>query len=116
MTGSFMVAGFMTSDEGYFGDPVVNPHEVGVFGELGDDFAHMDPLSLMCYRGDRHKALLESGVHPVGNLIQSIVEVADGESLSEMSAVFIPLPVAVTPGILLVSGFISGHIGGQLAF
>jgi hypothetical protein len=34
-TGSFMVSGFMSSDRGYLGDPVVNPHEVGVFSELG---------------------------------------------------------------------------------
>jgi hypothetical protein len=61
------------------GVPVVNPHEVGVFSELGDDFTRADPLILMCYRGDRHKALLESGVHPVGDLIQGLVEVPDGE-------------------------------------
>jgi hypothetical protein len=99
-----------------FGDPVVNPHEVGVFSELGDDFARSDPLSLMCYHGDRHEALLESGVHPVGDLIQSLGEVPDGESLAETSAVFVPLPIAVTPGILVVSGLISGRVGGQLIF
>jgi hypothetical protein len=98
------------------GDPVVNPHEVGVLNELGDDFTCADPLSLTCYRGDRHKALLESGVHSVGDLIQGLVEVPDGESLSETSAAFVPLPIAVTPGILVVSGLISGCVGGQLVF
>jgi hypothetical protein len=51
------------------GDLVVNPHEVGVFSELGDDFARVNPLSLSCYRGDRHEALLKSGEDPVGDLI-----------------------------------------------
>jgi hypothetical protein len=59
----------MSSDGGYLGDPVVNSNEVGIFDELGDDFAHADPLSLTCYRGDRRKALLGSGAHPFGDLI-----------------------------------------------
>jgi hypothetical protein len=49
-------------------------------------------------------------------LIQSLVEVPDGESLSETSAALVPLPVAVTPGILVVSGLISGCVGGHLVF
>jgi hypothetical protein len=107
-----MVNGFMSSDGGYLGDPIVNHHEVGVFGELGDDFARADPLSLMCYHGDRHEALLKSSVHPVGDLIQGLVEVPDGESLLETYAAFIPLPVAVTPSILVVGSFICGCIVG----
>jgi hypothetical protein len=39
VTSCFVVPDFMSSDGGYLGDPVVNPHEVGVFGELSDDFA-----------------------------------------------------------------------------
>jgi hypothetical protein len=69
----------MSSDEWYLGDPIVNPHEVGVFSELGDDFAHADPLSLSCYRGDRHEVLLRSGVDSVGNLIQNLFEVPERE-------------------------------------
>jgi hypothetical protein len=42
-------------------------------------------------------------VHPVGDLVQSLGEVSDGESLAEMSAPFIPLPVAVTSGVLVIS-------------
>jgi hypothetical protein len=98
------------------GDPVVNPHEVGVFGELDDDFTRVDPLSLTCYHGDRHKALLRSGVHPVGDLIQSLREVPDGEGLSETSALFVLLPVAVTSGVLVVGGFVSGCVGRHLVF
>jgi hypothetical protein len=69
--GSFMVPGFMSSDGGYLGDPIVNPHEVGIFSELGNDFTCADPLSLTCYHGDIHKALLRGGVHPVGDLIHA---------------------------------------------
>jgi hypothetical protein len=111
-----MVSGFMSSDRGHLGDPVVNPHEVGVFSELGDGLTHADPLSLTCYRGDRHEALFGGGVHPVGNLIQSLSEVLDEESLTETSTVFVLLPVAVTPGILVVGSFISGCVGGHLVF
>jgi hypothetical protein len=106
----------MSSDRGYLGDPIVDPHEVSVFNELGDDFSYADPLSLTCYHGDRHEALFGSGVHPVGDLIQSLSEVPDGESLTEKSAVFVPLPVAVTPGILVIGSFINGCIGGHLVF
>jgi hypothetical protein len=53
-----MVSGFVSSDGGYLSDTVVNPREVGVFSELGDDFARAVPLSLTCYSGDRHEALL----------------------------------------------------------
>jgi hypothetical protein len=98
------------------GDPVVNPREVGVFSELGDDFTRGDPLSLTCYHGDRHEALLGSGVHLVGDLIQSLGEVPDGESLSETYPPFVPLPVAVTPDVLVVSGLVRGCFCGHLIF
>jgi hypothetical protein len=55
-------------------------------------------------------------VHPVGDLVQGLVEVLDGEGLLEASAVFVPLPVAVTLGILVISGLVCGCIGGQLIF
>jgi hypothetical protein len=55
-------------------------------------------------------------VHPIGNLIQSHGEIPDGKGLTETSAPFVPLPVAFTSGILVVGGFISGRIGGQLVF
>jgi hypothetical protein len=112
--GSFMVSGFMSSDGGYLGDPVVNPQKVGVFSELGNDFARADPLSLTCYRSDRHGALFGSGVHTVGNLIQSLIEVPDGKSLAETFAAFVYLPVAVTQGFFVVGSFICGCIGVHL--
>jgi hypothetical protein len=55
-------------------------------------------------------------VHPVGDLIQSLIKVPDGEGLSKTSAAFIPLPIVVMPGILVISGLISGHVGGHLIF
>jgi hypothetical protein len=55
-------------------------------------------------------------VHPVGDLIQSLGEVPDGESLSETSAAFVPLPVAITPGILVVSGLIVGALADNSSF
>jgi hypothetical protein len=56
-------------------------------------------------------------VHPVGDLmIQSLGEVPDGESLAKTSMLFVPLPVVVASGILVVSSFISGCVGGQLVF
>jgi hypothetical protein len=53
-------------------------------------------------------------VHLVGDLVQSLGEVPDGESLTEKSTPFITLPVAFTSGVLVVGGFISGRVGGQL--
>jgi hypothetical protein len=55
-------------------------------------------------------------VYPVGDLVQSLGEDLDGESLAEMSASFVPLPVAVTSGVLFVGSFISGCVGEQLVF
>jgi hypothetical protein len=100
-----VVSGFRGSDGEYLGDPIVNPHEVGVFNELGDDLAHADPLGLPCYRGDRHEALLRSGMYPVGNLIQS---------LSETFAPFVPLSVAVTSSVLVTGGLVRRRVGGHL--
>jgi hypothetical protein len=55
-------------------------------------------------------------LHPVGDLVQGLVEFPDAESLLETSTVFVPLPVAFTPGILVISGLVCGCIGGQLVF
>jgi hypothetical protein len=49
-----------------------------VLRELGDDFSCSHPLSLTCYRGDRHEALLWGGVHPVLDLIESLREIPYG--------------------------------------
>jgi hypothetical protein len=44
-------------------DPVVDPHEVSVFRELGDDLSSAYALSLSCDRCDRHDALLRGSVY-----------------------------------------------------
>jgi hypothetical protein len=65
-------------DGRHLSDHVVDSHEVGVLYELGDDFSRAHPLSLTCYRGDRHEALLWGSVHPIFDLIESLREVPDG--------------------------------------
>jgi hypothetical protein len=64
--GAASTSGFVISGGG---DSVVDPHEVGVFSELGDDFTCAVPLGLSCYRYDRHEALLRGGVYPFDDLI-----------------------------------------------
>jgi hypothetical protein len=93
---------------------VVNSHEVGVLRELGDDFCHAHPLSLTCYRGDRHEALLWGSVHPVFDLIKSLCEISYGQGLTEMSAPFVPPSVAFPSGVLVGAGFVCGCVGSQL--
>jgi hypothetical protein len=51
-----MVLVFASSEGRHLSDSVVNSQEVGVLRELGDDFSRAYPLSLMCYRSDRHEA------------------------------------------------------------
>jgi hypothetical protein len=60
-------------------DPVVDSHEVSILRELGDDLSRAHPLSLTCYRSDRHEALLWGGVYPALDLVECFCEVADGE-------------------------------------
>jgi hypothetical protein len=55
-------------------------------------------------------------VHPVGDLVKSLGEILDWESLTETSASFVSLPVAFTSGILVIVGFISERICTQLIF
>jgi hypothetical protein len=65
-TSGFVVRVVTSSGGRYLSDSVVNPHEVGVFRKLGDDFTRAYPLGLTCYRSDRHEALFGGSVHPVG--------------------------------------------------
>jgi hypothetical protein len=109
-----MVLVFTSSGGRRLSDSVVNSHEVGVFHELGDDFTRTYPMSLTCYRRDRHEALFGGGVDPVGNLIESLCEIPYREGFPEMSTSFVALPIALTSGVLVVVGFISRCIGRQL--
>jgi hypothetical protein len=95
-------------------DPVVNSHEVGILRELGDDFSRAHPLSLTCYRSDRHEALLWGSVHPTLNLVKCFREVPDGKGLAETSAPFVPLSVEFTSSVPVVVGLICRCVGRQL--
>jgi hypothetical protein len=109
-----MVLVFASSGGRHLSDSVVDSHEVGVFRELGDDFTHAYPLCLTCYHRDRHEALFGGSVHPVGDLIEGLCEIPYKEGFSEMSTLFVALPVALTSSVLVVVGFISRCIGRQL--
>jgi hypothetical protein len=78
VTCSFVVVGLVGSDGGHLSNSVVNSHEVSVLRELGDDFSRVHPLSLTCYRGDRHETLLWGGVHPILDSVESLCEIPDG--------------------------------------
>jgi hypothetical protein len=106
--------GFVSSEGRHLSDSIVDSHEVGVLRELGDEFSCVHPLSLMCYRGDRHEALFRSSVHPIFDLVKCFCEVPYGKALTETSTPFIPLPIALTSGVLVVAGLICGCIGRQL--
>jgi hypothetical protein len=106
-----MVVGFTSSEGRHLSDSVVDSHEVGVLRELGNDFTCMHPLSLMCYRGDRHEALFGGSVHLAFDLIKYLCEVPYWEAFTETSTSFVPLPIALTSGILVVVGFIRGCMG-----
>jgi hypothetical protein len=109
-----MVLVFANSEGRHLSDSIVNSHEVGVLRELGDDFSRAYPLSLTCYRSDRHEARFGGSVHPAGDLIKGLCEIPYGEGLSEMSALFVALPVALTLGVFVVISFIGECIGRQL--
>jgi hypothetical protein len=114
VTCGFMVVEFTSSEGRHLSDSVVDSHEVGILRELGDDFTRAHPLSLTCYRSDRHEALFGGCVHPVFDLVKGLYEIPYGEGLTETSTPFVLLPVPLTSGILVVVGFISGCIGRQL--
>jgi hypothetical protein len=109
-----MVVRFTSSEGRHLSDSIVDSHEVGILRELGDDFTRTHPLSLMCYRGDRHEALFGGRVHPTFDLIKFLCEIPYGEGFTETSTPFVPLPVALTSGVLIVVGFIRRCIGRQL--
>jgi hypothetical protein len=95
-------------------DPGVDSHEVGVFRELGDDLSRAHPLSLTCYRSDRHEALFWGSVYLALDLVECFCKVADGEGLAETSVPFIPLSAAFTSGVSVGGGLVGGRVGGQL--
>jgi hypothetical protein len=95
-------------------DPVVDPHEVDIFGELGDDLSSAYALSLACDRCDRHEALLRGSVYSALDCFESFREVADGEVFPETPAPFAALPVALESSVSVGGGLVCWCIGRQL--
>jgi hypothetical protein len=95
-------------------DPVVDPHEVSVFSELGDDLSSAYALSLTCDRCDRHKALLRGGMHSALGRLESFRKVADGEVVSEAPASFVTLPVTLASSVPVGGRFVGGRVSSQL--
>jgi hypothetical protein len=95
-------------------DPVVDPHEVGIFGELGDDLSSAYALSLACDHCDRHEALLRGSVYCALDRLESFREVADGEIVSETPAPFAALPVTLASSVSVGGGFVCRRVGRQL--
>jgi hypothetical protein len=95
-TCGFVVAG---PGGGRLVDSVVDPHEVGVFCELGDDLSSAYALSLACDRCDRHEALLRRSVYSALDRLESFRKIADGEVVAEASATFAALPVTLSSSV-----------------
>jgi hypothetical protein len=93
-------------DGRWLSNPGVDSHEVGIFRELGDDLSHAHPLGLMCYRSDRHQALIWGSLYPALDLVESFREVADGEGIAEMTAPFVTLSIAFTSGVSVGGGLV----------
>jgi hypothetical protein len=110
-TCSFLVA---IPGGGRLVDPVVDPHEVSDFSELGDDFSSTYSLSLACDRYDRHEALLGGSVYSAIDRLESFRKVADGEVVSETPAPFVALPVTLTSSVPVGRGLVCTCISRQL--
>jgi hypothetical protein len=95
-------------------DLVVDPHEVGVFSELGDDLPSTNSLGLACDRCDRHEALLRGSVYSALDRLESFRKVADGEIVPETPAPFAALPVTLTSGVSVGGGLVCWCIDRQL--
>jgi hypothetical protein len=106
--------GFASSMGRRLSDSIVDSHEVGVIRELGDDFSRAHPLSLTCYRSDRHEALFRGSMHPALNLVERLCEVPYGEALTETPTPFVTPPVVLTSGVLVIVGFVCWCVGRQL--
>jgi hypothetical protein len=95
-------------------DPVVDPHEVGVFSELGDDLSSAYAQSLACDRCDRHEALLRGSVYSALDRLESFRKVADGEIVAEASVTFAALQVTLTSSVSVCRGLVCWSFGGEL--
>jgi hypothetical protein len=55
-------------------------------------------------------------VYPAGDLIQSLIEIPDRESLPETSVPLVPLFVVVMSSVIVGSGLVRRCVGGHLIF
>jgi hypothetical protein len=95
-------------------DPVVDPHEEGIFSELGDDLPGANSQGLACDHCDRHEALLRGSVYSALDRLESFRKVADGEIVAEASATFAALPVTLTSSVSVCGGLVCWSISGEL--
>jgi hypothetical protein len=95
-------------------DSVVDPHEVVVFSELGDDLSSAYALSLACDRCDRHEALLRGSVYSALDRLESFRKVADGEVVAEASATFAALSVTLTSSVFVCGGLVRWGVSREL--
>jgi hypothetical protein len=95
-------------------DSVVDPHEVGVFSELGDDLSRAYALSLACDRCDQHEALLRGSVYSALDRLESFRKVADGEVVAEAPATFAALPVTLTSSVSVCRVLVCWSISREL--
>jgi hypothetical protein len=95
-------------------DSIVDPHEVSVFSELGDDLSSAYALSPACDRCDRHEALLRSGVYSALDRFESFRKVADGEVVAEAPATFVALPVTLTSSVFVCMVLVGWSISREL--
>jgi hypothetical protein len=95
-------------------DSVLDPHEVGVFSELGDDLSSAYALSLTCDRSDRREALLRSGMYSALDRFESFLQVADGEVVAEAPVTFVALPVTLTSSVSVCRVLVRWSISREL--
>jgi hypothetical protein len=94
-------------------DPVVDPHEVGVFSELGDDLPGANSLGLVCDRCDLHEALLRGSVYSSLDRLESFREVAYGKIVLKTPAPFAALPITLTSSVSVGAGLVCWCIDRQ---
>jgi hypothetical protein len=95
-------------------DSVVDPHEVGVFSELGDDLSSVYALSLARDRCDRHEALLRGSVYSALDRLESFRKVVDREVVAEAPASFAALPVTLASSVSVGGGLVCWGISREL--
>jgi hypothetical protein len=108
--------GFVVTGPGWWRliDSVVDPHEVGVFSELGDDLSSAYALSLACDRCDRHEAFLRGSVYSALDRLESFRKVADGEVVAEAPTTFAALPVTPTSSVSVCGVLVRWSISREL--